>query len=75
MVDSGILLIKYWLEVDANEQTRRLQARINDPRKVLKLSDIDLKSYSRWYDYSRARDAMFQATDTASAPSYIADTQ
>ena len=64
MADSGILLIKYWLEVDADEQTRRLQARINDPRKVWKLSDMDLKSYSRWYDYSRARDAMLQATDT-----------
>ena len=74
MSDSGILLIKYWLEVDADEQTRRLQARINDPRKVWKLSDMDLKSYSRWYDYSRARDAMLQATDTAWAPWYIADT-
>jgi polyphosphate kinase len=74
MADSGILLIKYWLEVDADEQTRRLEARINDPRKVWKLSDMDLKSYSRWYDYSRARDAMLQATDTAWAPWYIADT-
>ena len=74
MADSGILLIKYWLEVDADEQTRRLQARINDPRKVWKLSDMDLKSYSRWNDYSRARDAMLQATDTAWAPWYIADT-
>jgi polyphosphate kinase len=74
MADSGILLIKYWLEVDADEQTRRLEARMNDPRKVWKLSDMDLKSYSRWYDYSRARDAMLQATDTAWAPWYIADT-
>jgi polyphosphate kinase len=74
MADSGILLIKYWLEVDAHEQTRRLEARMNDPRKVWKLSDMDLKSYSRWYDYSRARDAMLQATDTAWAPWYIADT-
>ena len=74
MADSGILLIKYWLEVDADEQTRRLEARINDPRKVWKLSDMDLKSYSRWYDYSRARDAMLQATDTPWAPWYIADT-
>jgi polyphosphate kinase 2 len=74
MAESGILLIKYWLEVDADEQTRRLQARMNDPRKVWKLSDMDLKSYSRWYDYSRARDAMLQATDTAWAPWYIADT-
>jgi polyphosphate kinase len=74
MVDSGILLIKYWLEVGADEQTRRLQARIDDPRKIWKLSDMDLKSYSRWYDYSRARDAMFATTDTAWAPWYIAHT-
>ena len=74
MVDSGIILIKYWLEVSADEQTRRLESRIDDPRKVWKLSDMDLKSYSRWYDYSRARDAMFAATDTAWAPWYIADT-
>ncbi|MGZ8614028.1 MAG: polyphosphate kinase 2 [Actinomycetota bacterium] len=74
MVDSGILLVKYWLEVGPDEQTRRLEARINDPRKVWKLSDMDLKSYSRWYDYSRARDAMFAATDTAWAPWYIAHT-
>ena len=64
MVDSGILLMKYWLEVSADEQTRRLESRINDPRKVWKLSDMDLMSYSRWYDYSRARDVMFAATDT-----------
>jgi polyphosphate kinase len=74
MVDSGILLLKYWLEVSADEQTRRLERRIEDPRKVWKLSDMDLKSYSRWYDYSRARDAMFAATDTAWAPWYIART-
>ena len=74
MVDSGILLLKYWLEVSADEQTRRLKSRINDPRKIWKLSDLDLKSYSRWYDYSRARDAMFAATDTAWAPWYIAST-
>jgi polyphosphate kinase len=74
MVDSGILLLKYWLEVGADEQTRRLENRINDPRKIWKLSDMDLKSYSRWYDYSRARDAMFLATDTAWAPWYIART-
>ena len=59
MVDSGIILLKYWLEVSPEEQTRRLESRIDDPRKVWKLSDMDLKSYSRWYDYSRARDAMF----------------
>jgi polyphosphate kinase 2 len=74
MTDSGILLLKYWLEVSADEQTRRLESRIHDPRKVWKLSDLDLKSYSRWYDYSRARDAMFAATDTAWAPWYIART-
>ena len=74
MVDSGILLLKYWLEVGPDEQTRRLESRIHDPRKIWKLSDMDLKSYSRWYDYSRARDAMFAATDTAWAPWYIAHT-
>jgi len=74
MVDAGILLIKYWLEVSPGEQTRRLEARIHDPRKIWKLSDMDLKSYGRWYDYSRARDAMFAATDTAWAPWFIAHT-
>jgi polyphosphate kinase 2 len=74
MVDSGIHLIKYWLEVSPDEQTRRLQARIEDPRKTWKLSDMDLKSYSRWYDYSRARDAMFAATDRAWAPWHVAHT-
>ena len=74
MADDGIVLLKYWLEVSAGEQTRRLQSRINDPRKIWKLSDLDLKSYRRWYDYSRARDAMFAATDTAWAPWYIAHT-
>jgi polyphosphate kinase 2 len=68
IVDSGIILIKYWLEVSADEQTRRLKARIDDGRKVWKLSPMDLKSYSRWYDYSRARDDMFQATDSSWAP-------
>jgi polyphosphate kinase len=74
MADDGILLLKYWLEVSADEQTRRLESRMHDPRKIWKLSDMDLKSYSRWYDYSRARDAMFAATDTAWAPWYIAYT-
>ena len=68
MVDSGIILLKYWLEVSPDEQTRRLQGRIDDPRKVWKLSDLDLLSYTRWHDYSRARDDMFKATDTAWAP-------
>ena len=74
MVDSGIILIKYWLEVSADEQTRRLESRIDDPRKIWKLSDMDLKSYGRWYDYSRARDDMFAATDTAWAPWFVAHT-
>ena len=74
MVESGIILIKYWLEVGSDEQTRRLQSRINDPRKVWKLTDMDLQSYSRWYDYSRARDAMFAATDTSWAPWHVVNT-
>ena len=73
MVDSGIILLKYWLEVGQEEQTRRIESRINDPRKVWKLSPMDLKSYSRWYDYSRARDDMFAATDTEFAPWHVAD--
>jgi polyphosphate kinase len=74
MVDSGIILLKYWLEVSEEEQTKRLESRIDDPRKVWKLSPMDLKSYSRWYDYSRARDDMFVATDTGYAPWYVAAT-
>jgi polyphosphate kinase len=73
MVNSGILLLKYWLEVSPEEQTRRLESRIDDPRKIWKLSPMDLKSYSRWYDYSRARDEMFAATDTDFAPWYVAN--
>jgi len=72
MVGSGIILLKYWLEVSPEEQTRRLQSRFDDGRKVWKLSPMDLKSYSRWYDYSRARDAMFAATDTNFAPWRVA---
>ena len=71
IVDSGIILIKYWLEVSPEEQQRRLEARINDPRKIWKLSPMDLKSYGRWYEYSRARDDMFQATDTPWAPWFV----
>jgi polyphosphate kinase 2 len=71
VVDSGIILLKYWLEVSPEEQTRRLEARIDDPRKIWKLSPMDLKSYSRWYDYSRARDDMFAATDMPFAPWYV----
>jgi len=71
MVESGIILIKYWLEVSMEEQTRRLESRIDDGRKIWKLSPMDLLSYSRWYDYSRARDDMFKATDTRWAPWYV----
>jgi polyphosphate kinase len=71
MVESGIQLIKYWLEVSEEEQTRRLEGRIDDSRKIWKLSPMDLKSYSRWYDYSRARDDMFKATDTPWAPWHV----
>jgi polyphosphate kinase len=73
MVDSEIILLKYWLEVDQEQQTRRITSRIDDPRKVWKLSPMDLKSYSRWYEYSRARDEMLAATSTDFAPWYIAD--
>ena len=72
MVESGIILIKYWLEVSQEEQTQRLEARIGDGRKVWKLSPMDLESYSRWYDYSRARDEMFASTDTAWTPWFVA---
>jgi polyphosphate kinase 2 len=72
MVENGIILLKYWLEVSQEEQTRRLKSRIDDGRKIWKLTPMDLKSYSRWYDYSRARDEMFTATDTGFAPWYVA---
>jgi polyphosphate kinase len=74
MVVSGIVLVKYWLEVSQEEQTRRLQSRIDDPRKFWKLTDMDLKSYARWYDYSRARDEMLAATHTQWAPWHVAFT-
>ncbi len=73
IIDSGVILIKYWLEVSEAEQTRRLQARIHDERKIWKLSKLDLDSYSHWYDYSRARDEMFAQTDTDYAPWFVAD--
>jgi polyphosphate kinase 2 len=72
MVESGIILLKYWLEVSPDEQTRRLEARVDDGRKIWKLSPMDIKSYTRWDDYTKARDAMFHATDTAWAPWYVA---
>ena len=71
VVDSGVILLKYWLEVSPDEQTRRLKQRIHDNRKIWKLSDMDLKSYSRWFDYSRARDEMFAASDTGFAPWFV----
>ena len=73
IVNSGAILLKYWLEVSPEEQTRRLEGRIKDARKIWKLSPMDLESYSRWFDYSRARDAMFTATDTGFAPWYVVD--
>ena len=73
MIESGITLIKYWLEVSEEEQTRRLAGRIHDGRKIWKLSPMDVESYSRWYDYSRARDEMFKATDSSWAPWYVVD--
>ena len=71
MVNAGIQLIKIWLEVGEKEQKRRFEARVKDPRRQWKLSAMDLPSRSRWYDYSRARDAMLKATDTEHAPWYI----
>jgi polyphosphate kinase len=73
IIDSGIILIKYWLEVSMEVQDERLRARDQDPRKIWKLTPMDIKSYTRWYDYSRARDAMFAATDTPDSPWYVVD--
>jgi polyphosphate kinase 2 len=72
MVDADIILLKYWLEVGPDEQTRRLEGRIDDPRKVWKLSDLDLLSYTRWDDYGRARDEMIASTSSAWAPWFVA---
>jgi polyphosphate kinase len=72
IVDSGVVLVKYWLEVSPEEQTRRLEERMTDGRKLWKLSPMDLDSYGRWYDYSKARDEMFAATDSSYAPWYVA---
>jgi polyphosphate kinase len=71
IIHSGVHLIKYWLEVDMDIQDERLRARDEDPRKIWKLTPMDIKSYTRWYDYSRARDAMFAATDTPESPWYV----
>ena len=73
MIASGIILIKYWLEVSEEEQTRRFEDRMTDGRKTWKLSPMDLEARARWYDYSRARDAMFAATDTDDSPWYVVD--
>ncbi|MEV5229193.1 polyphosphate kinase 2 [Streptomyces albidoflavus] len=72
MVDSGIILLKYWLEVSPQEQERRLRERINDGRKTWKLSPMDILSFNRWDDYTRARDEMFEATDSSWAPWFVA---
>jgi polyphosphate kinase len=71
IVDAGIILIKYWLEVGKKEQQRRFEARIKDPLRQWKLSPMDLESYGRWYEYSRARDAMLKATDSKHAPWHL----
>ena len=71
IVNAGIQLIKFWLEVGNKEQERRFEARIEDPLRQWKLSPTDLESRRRWYDYSRARDRMLEVTDTAKAPWYI----
>ena len=71
LVSQGIILLKYWLEVSEKEQHKRFLARIEDPSKRWKLSPMDLESHRRWYDYSRARDAMIAATDTAASPWHV----
>jgi polyphosphate kinase len=71
IINAGVTLIKYWFEVSKDEQTRRFSERIDDLRKIWKLSPMDLESHRRWYDYSRARDAMFAATDTKESPWHV----
>jgi polyphosphate kinase 2 len=73
MIESGIILVKYWLEVSQENQTLRFEERIEDYKKIWKLSPMDLESHRRWYDYSRARDEMFAATDTPDSPWYVVD--
>ncbi len=73
MIESGIILVKYWLEVSQENQTLRFAERIEDYKKIWKLSPMDLESHRRWYDYSRARDEMFAATDTPDSPWYVVD--
>ena len=69
--ERGIVLIKYWFDVGMEEQSRRFRSRIEDPRKIWKLSPMDVASYARWYQYSKARDRMLEATDTEHAPWYV----
>ncbi|HET6980845.1 MAG TPA: polyphosphate kinase 2, partial [Myxococcaceae bacterium] len=73
LLESGIILLKYWLEVSNGEQARRFQARIEDPLRQWKLSKTDLPSRTKWYEYSRARDLMFKATDSKQCPWFIVD--
>jgi polyphosphate kinase 2 (PPK2 family) len=73
IISSGVILLKYWLEVSMENQTERFEERINDYVKIWKLSPMDLESHRRWYDFSRARDAMFAATDTPESPWYVVD--
>jgi polyphosphate kinase 2 (PPK2 family) len=73
VTDSGIQLIKYWLDVDMDEQELRFRDRIEDPRKIWKLSPMDVESFQKWYEYSRARDDMLTATDHDYAPWYVVD--
>ncbi len=73
IANSGTILVKYWLEVSMENQTKRFEERIHDYRKIWKLSPMDTESHRRWYDYSRARDAMFAATDTPECPWYVVD--
>lgn len=73
LIDDGIILVKYWFEVSMDEQTRRFEGRIEDPRKHWKLSPMDLESHRRWYDYSRTKDRMFECTDTEWAPWHLVD--
>jgi polyphosphate kinase len=74
MKNNGIILVKYWFEVSMKEQHKRFQRRVEDPMRRWKLSPMDLESHRRWYDYSRARDAMFAATDTPQSPWYVVQT-
>ena len=73
LIGSGIILLKYWFSVSADEQVKRFEGRINDPTKVWKLSPMDLESVNRWDDYSKAKDNMFEHTDTQFSPWYIVE--